>query len=108
MFRAALENHDFSALTTERVGLPLYGFLRDYIARRQNAGALRKCDPGVAVFALLALPVYFSIVTRLFGIRVVKTSEKDLLNMATDLTLNGLLASGRKPKNRAVSGRGHK
>ena len=101
MFRAALENHDFSMLTTEKVGLPLFGFLRDYIAHRQSAGAFRKCDPGVAVFALLALPVYFGIVSRLFGIKVVKTSEEDLLDMATDLILNGLLASDRKLKNRA-------
>jgi TetR/AcrR family transcriptional regulator len=47
MFRAAIEIHDFSMLLHERVGLPIYEFLRDYIARRQREGAFRKCDPGV-------------------------------------------------------------
>ena len=67
MFRAAIENHDFSMLSNEKVGLPVYDFSRDYVARRQREGAFRKCDPGVAVFALVALPSYFGIVSRHFS-----------------------------------------
>jgi TetR/AcrR family transcriptional regulator len=96
MFRAAMENHDFSKLSNEKVGLPVYNFLRDYVARRQSEGAFRKCDPGVAVFALVALPSYFGIVSRVFRLKIVKASQGDVLNMATDLILNGLLAPSRK------------
>ena len=100
MFRAAIENHDFSMLLHERVGLPIYEFLRDYIARRQREGAFRKCDPGVAVFALVALPSYFGIVSRVFQLKVVKASQADLLNTATDLILNGMSAPNLQRKNR--------
>jgi TetR/AcrR family transcriptional regulator len=105
MFRAAIENHDFSMLSHEKVGLPVYVFLRDYIARRQKEGAFRKCDPGVAVFALVALPSYFGIVSRIFRIKVVKASQEDVLNTATDLILNGMCApsSLRKSRNRRSS-----
>jgi len=92
MFRAAIENHDFSMLSHEKVGLPVYIFLRDYIARRQREGAFRKCDPGVAVLALVALPSYFGIVSRIFRLKVVKASQNDVLNTATDLILNGMSA----------------
>ena len=92
MFRAAIENHDFSMLSHEKVGLPVYIFLRDYIARRQREGAFRKCDPGVAVLALVALPSYFGIVSRIFRLKVVKASQDDVLNTATDLILNGMSA----------------
>ena len=92
MFRAAIENHDFSMLSHEKVGLPVYIFLRDYIARRQREGAFRKCDPGVAVLALVALPSYFGIVSRIFRLKVVKASQTDVLNTATDLILNGMSA----------------
>ncbi|HET9217217.1 MAG TPA: TetR/AcrR family transcriptional regulator [Terriglobia bacterium] len=100
MFRAAIENHDLSMLLHEKVGLPVYEFLRDYIARRQREGAFRKCDPGVAVFALVALPNYFGIVSRIFGLKVVKASHVDVLNTATDLILNGMVAPNPQRKNR--------
>ena len=101
MFRAAIENHDFSMLSHEKVGLPVYVFLRDYIARRQKEGAFRKCDPGVAVLALVALPSYFGIVSRIFRLKVVKASQADVLNTATDLILNGISAPSLHRKNRA-------
>src|SRR5262245_10897162 len=100
MFRAAIENHDFSMLSHEKVGLPVYVFLRDYIARRQKEGAFRKCDPGVAVFSLVALPSYLGIVSRIFRIKVVQASQEDILNTATDLILNGMSAPNSLRKNR--------
>jgi len=87
----------------EKVGLPVYEFLRDYIARRQREGAFRKCDPGVAVFALVALPSYFGIVSRIFQLKVVKASQADLLNTATDLILNGMSAPNLQRKNNGRS-----
>ena len=101
MFRAAIENHDFSMLSHEKVGLPVYIFLRDYIARRQREGAFRKCDPGVAVLALVALPSYFGIVSRIFRLKVVKASQNDVLNTATDLILNGMSAANLQRNGRA-------
>ena len=100
MFRAAIENHDFSMLSHEKVGLPVYIFLRDYIARRQREGAFRKCDPGVAVLALVALPSYFGIVSRIFRLKVVKASQNDVLNTATDLILNGMSAANLQRNSR--------
>jgi AcrR family transcriptional regulator len=91
MFRASLEGHEMSALLNAKIGLPFYEFLRDYVARRQAEGAFLKCDPGIAVFALIGLPTYFAIVTRLFGIRVVKASQSDVLDTATSLFLNGIV-----------------
>jgi len=97
MFRASLEGHEMSALLNAKIGLPFYEFLRDYVARRQAEGAFLKCDPGIAVFALIGLPTYFAIVTRLFGIRVVKASQSDVLDTATNLFLNGIAGKSNKP-----------
>jgi TetR/AcrR family transcriptional regulator len=91
MFRASIEGHEVSALLNAKIGLPFYEFLRDYVARRQAEGAFLKCDPGIAVFALIGLPTYFAIVTRLFGIRIVKASQGDVLDTATRLFLNGIV-----------------
>ena len=96
MFRAGLESHDFSMLSDEKVRLPVYGFLRNYVARRQREGAFRKGDPAIAVLALVALPSYWGIVSQLFRVKVVKASQKDMLDMVTGVILNGLLAPGHK------------
>jgi hypothetical protein len=67
---------------------------------------LRQCDPGIVVFALIALPNYFGIVSRLFGIRVVNASQKDVLDTATDLILHGIFPPDSKadnPKGRAAA-----
>jgi len=109
MIRASLEGHELSALLNSKIGLPVYEFLRDYVARRQAEGAFLKCDPGIAVFALIGLPTYFAMVTRLFGIRVVKASQSDVLDTATNLFLNGIVVGKpgkpvkptRKPNSRS-------
>ena len=99
VFRASLEGHEMSALLNAKIGLPVYEFLRDYVARRQAEGAFVKCDPGIAVFALIGLPTYFAIVTQLFGIRVVKASQNDVLDTATSLFLDGIVV-GKSSKSR--------
>jgi TetR/AcrR family transcriptional regulator len=66
MLYAALEGHEFSKIFLSR-GFTLHTFLREYIEKRQKAGALRKCDPGLVVLALMSLPSHFGMVTKLWG-----------------------------------------
>lgn len=90
MFYSALEGHAISKVFHQRRGLPIFDFLRDYVAKRQQDGAFRDCDPGTAVFALVSAPTYYAIVKRLFGLDVLTLSEADLISTFTDLFLDGL------------------
>ena len=90
MFYASLEGHAISKVFHEKRGLPIFAFLRDYVAKRQKDGAFHDCDPGAVVFALVGTPTYYAIVKRLFGFDVLKVSDSDLISTFTNLLLDGL------------------
>lgn len=96
MFYAALEGHELSRISNERKGLPIYTFLRDYVAMRQREGAFVKGDPNLMVMTLVGAPCYYSILTRLFGHKSLRLSRKNLTAAFTRLILGGILASGGK------------
>jgi TetR/AcrR family transcriptional regulator len=91
MLYAALEGHEFSKIFLSR-GFPLHAFLREYVAKRQKAGALRKCDPGLLVLALMGLPSYFGMVTKLWGFNW-GVSDAEAAKSFTQFLLDGV----RKP-----------
>ena len=74
----------------ESRGIPMFGFLRDYIVKRQREGAFRDCDPGAVVFALVGMPTYYAIVRRLFGLNLLKASDGDVIATFSRLLLDGL------------------
>ena len=90
MLRAALEGHDLARVSQRTLGLPLFGLLRDYVTRRQEAGAFRPGDPALLVFGMVALPSYFSIVSRLFGLDFVKQPDREVAASFARLVLDGL------------------
>ncbi|MGH6689088.1 MAG: TetR/AcrR family transcriptional regulator, partial [Vicinamibacterales bacterium] len=97
MLLAALEGHDLARVSQHTRGLPLFDLLRDYVARRQKAGAFRAGDPGLLVFGLLSLPLYFAMVSRLFALELVKQSDRDVAATFARLILDGLRPHGGEP-----------
>lgn len=94
MLLAALEDHDLASLSRRTLGLPVFALLRDYVEKRQATGAFRPGNPALLVFGLVALPVYFAIVTRLFGIEHVAPSDRQTAEAFTELILDGLRPRG--------------
>lgn len=91
MFYSSLENHAISKVFHKRRGLPIFGFLRDYVAMRQTEGAFHGYDPGAVVFALVGMPTYYAIVRRLFGMDLLKgTADDEAALTFTTLLLDGL------------------
>jgi TetR/AcrR family transcriptional regulator len=94
MLRAELESHDLARVSHRTLGMPLFGLLRDYVTKRQKAGALRDGDPTLLVFGMVALPLYFAIVSRLFGLELVKQSDREVALTFARLMLDGLRPRG--------------
>jgi len=90
MFYSSLERHGISKVFHKRRGLPIFGFLRDYVAQRQKDGAFHGCDPGTVVFALVGIPTYYAIVKRLFGLDLLKATDEKVAITFTRLLLDGL------------------
>lgn len=95
MLFAAAEGHDL-AKAGVAYSVPIFGFLRDYIAARQRAGAFRRGNPDIMVFVLVALPVHYSIVARLFSVKCVRgASDRRMAEELTKIILGGLRPESR-------------
>jgi AcrR family transcriptional regulator len=90
MLYASLEGHELAHASRQIFGVPTFALLRDYVADRQRAGAFRPGDPTLLVFALFALPTYFSMVHRLLGMRVAKASDRTAADLFTRIVLDGV------------------
>jgi TetR/AcrR family transcriptional regulator len=93
MFQSALSGRPLPKVMIQRI-LPLHQFLCNYIAKRQKQGAFRRCDPEVAVHAIVSLPSYYGVTKSLFGVDALKLTERDMAKSFTRFLLDGLRASG--------------
>ena len=96
MFQAALTGHPLPEIMAQRI-LPLHRFLCTYIAKRQKQGVFRKCDPDLAVHALVSMPCYYGVAKTLFGIRALRLAEHQMALSFTRLILGGLRAPRALP-----------
>jgi TetR/AcrR family transcriptional regulator len=90
MLYAALEGHELATASRQLFGVPAFALLRDYVVLRQQAGAFRQGDPSLLVFALVALPVYFSMAHRLLGLRMAAVSDRSAADLFTRIVLDGV------------------
>jgi AcrR family transcriptional regulator len=90
MLYAGLEGHLLADLFHQRFGLPTGNFLRRYVALRQKEGALRKCDPTVAVMFFFGTVVQYSMARYVFGVKKHALSDSVVIDELVDLVTNGL------------------
>jgi AcrR family transcriptional regulator len=99
---ASLEGHLLADLFHERFGLPMGDFLARYIAERQQEGAFRECDPGVAVMFVFGALVHYAMYRYVVGVKNFPSSDDDAIaDQFVEFILSGLEqrpAAGRIPK----------
>ena len=57
---AALEGHELAIMHHNQLALPLGSKFKEYIRRRQEAGAFRACDPGLVLSAVAGFPQFYA------------------------------------------------
>ncbi len=90
MLYAALEGHELATTSRQLFGQPAFALLRDYVVQRQQAGVFRQGDPASLVFALVALPAYFSMAHRLLGMQLAPPSDRTGADLFTRTVLDGV------------------
>jgi TetR/AcrR family transcriptional regulator len=96
MCYARLEGHALADIFHERMGLPTFGFLRDYIARRQREGAFREGDPRLMVLFLFAPALHYAQTKYVFGMGLLPGSDRDAARQLSRLALVGLRAPAKR------------
>jgi TetR/AcrR family transcriptional regulator len=108
MLYAALERHELATASRQMFGLPTFTLLRDYVTERQRAGVFRPGDPGLIVFALVALPVYFSMVHRLLGMQLAAAPDAAAAELFTQVVLDGVCVHADDLNPRVAQGNGRR
>jgi AcrR family transcriptional regulator len=98
---ASLEGHLLADLFHERFGLPIGDFLSRYVALRQQEGAFRECDPGVAMMFVLGSMVHYAMTRYVICAKIFPDSEDEIMDQFVDLILAGVEqrpGAGTSPK----------
>lgn len=98
---ASLEGHLLAELFHERFGLPTGDFLARYISDRQQEGAFRECEPGVAVMFVFGTLVHYAMYRYVVGVKNFPFSEETIVDHFVEFILSGLEqrpAAHRMPK----------
>jgi len=91
MFFAALEGHDLAETYYEKWVKPVTDFLVDYVAGRQQEGALRQINAHAAVRAIVSMPLHLSLSRNLFKCAGWDLSEEEAVEEFTRVCYFGLL-----------------
>jgi TetR/AcrR family transcriptional regulator len=86
---AALEGHDQGLTHFRSFSMPVFEVLRDYLARRQRAGALADFHPGLILSAISGMAQRYAMLTQLFGFQL-EPSDREAVDTFTRILMNGI------------------
>ena len=88
---AALEGHEQGLAHFRLLKMPIVERLRDYISRRQRAGALANIDPSMMIAAIAGMAQRYAMLTQMFGFRV-EISDREAVDTFIRILMNGIHA----------------
>jgi TetR/AcrR family transcriptional regulator len=98
LLHAALEGHELAMLHHHQLALPIGAKFKAYIARRQKAGAIRRCDPAIVLFALAGIAQHYSMQKYLYQVNNLPYSDEEVVAGFLQILMNGLKPAGRVKK----------
>lgn len=90
MLYAWLEGHALADMAQQQVGMPMFDFLRKYVAQRQKEGAFRKGSPEALVTAMFAPALQFGVHKYIFGVEWIHLSDESAEQEFAGIILAGL------------------
>jgi TetR/AcrR family transcriptional regulator len=91
MLFAALEGNEQGLAHCRSMSLPIYELLRDYLEKRQRAGALAGYHPGAILSAIAGMAQRYAMSTEMFGFAS-EISAEDAVDTFTRILMNGIQA----------------
>lgn len=97
---AALEGHEAGLARVGDMGRRAHPrAIRDYIARRQEAGALVPGHPAALLVAVLGMAHFYGTITRIFGMPFPREADAEVVDLFTRIAVGGVVR-GKSPSSR--------
>jgi TetR/AcrR family transcriptional regulator len=90
LMHASLEGNELALMHNTQMAMPIGAKFKEYIARRQAAGALRQMDPGVVTLALVGIPKFYAMQKYMYCNQDIKVSEEEAVEGFVQILMNGL------------------
>jgi TetR/AcrR family transcriptional regulator len=88
---AALEGHEQGLEHFRSFSIPIANLLRDYIVRRQSAGALAGISPTAILAAISGMAQRYAMLTEMFGFQM-DFSDGEAVELFTQILMKGIQA----------------
>ena len=96
LLHAALEGHELAMMHHNQLALPIGAKFKEYILRRQEAGAVRECEPGVVLFALAGIPQFYAMQKYMYRYGELPYSDDQVIESFLLILMNGIGVSEHK------------
>ena len=92
LLHAALEGHELAQMFFEKFVRRVYELLGNYVAERQQDGAMVEMDPAIVVRAFIGMIIHHSLNNNLWDPqrRLLKISNQEAAKQFSDILLNGI------------------
>jgi TetR/AcrR family transcriptional regulator len=96
LMHASLEGNELALMHNAQMAMPVGAKFKEYIAKRQAAGALRQLDPTVVIFALAGIPKYYAMQKYMYRNADVTLTDEQAIEGFLDILMNGLRPAEHK------------
>jgi TetR/AcrR family transcriptional regulator len=93
LLHASLEGNELALMHNSQLAIPIGAKFKDYVARRQAAGALRKMEPAVVMFALAGIGTYYAMQKYIYGNGQIEMSDERVVEGFLEILMRGLCVS---------------
>jgi len=91
LFFAALEGNESALAHHRQQSIPMFEQLCQYVAQRQNEGALRRLDPGLILSAIAGMATQYAMMTEMFGFTA-RLPVEQVTESFVSIMMNGIQA----------------
>jgi TetR/AcrR family transcriptional regulator len=93
MLHASLEGNELAVMHRNRIMASIGVRFEAYIARRQQAGAMRACDPRTIIFAVVGMAQFFGMQKYMYQRREPLQSDEEISDAFASILITGVQPS---------------
>ncbi|MDP9171999.1 MAG: TetR/AcrR family transcriptional regulator [Acidobacteriota bacterium] len=102
LLHAALEGHELAIMHHNQIAANVGVKFVEYIARRQRAGAIRRCDPTIVIFALVGIAKHYAMQKYMYQRCELTITDDQMVDGFLAIVMNGIRTT---PPNRTTTPR---
>src|ERR1700685_3088294 len=90
MLHASLEGHELAVMHRNQIMATIGVRFREYIERRQRAGAMRECDPRTIIFAVVGMSQAFGMQKYMYQLLEPLQSDEEITDAFASILMSGV------------------